>query len=76
MPIEPFHRFTEVIGAARLAQRMTRRFRSGPRAAVDIAVPRAPVNGLLTALVSAEAVLLRLVPMPFGSSLLVVARKI
>ena len=64
-----------LIAAARLAQRMTRRFRSGPLPAVDIALPSAPVNGLLTALVSAEAVLLRLVPMPIGSSLLVVARK-
>ena len=64
-----------LIAAARLAQRLTRPFRSGPRAAVDIAVPVAPVNGLLTALVSAEAALLRHVPMPIGSSLLVVARK-
>ena len=64
-----------LIAAARLAQRVTRRFRSRPHAAVDIAVPIAPVNGLLTALVSVEAVLLRHVPMPIGSSLLVVARK-
>jgi hypothetical protein len=42
---------------------------------VDIAVPSAPVNGLLTALVTVEAVLLRHVPMPIGSSILVVARK-
>jgi hypothetical protein len=64
-----------LIAAARLAQRVTRRFRSRPYAALDIAVPIAPVNGLLTALVSVEAVLLRHVPMPIGSSLLVVARK-
>jgi ubiquinone/menaquinone biosynthesis C-methylase UbiE len=64
-----------LIAAARLAQRMTRPFRSGPRAAVDIAVPRTPINEVLTALVSAEASLLRHVPMPIGSSLLVVARK-
>ena len=64
-----------LVVAARLAQRLTRRFRSGPRAAVDIAVPSAPVNGLLTALVTVEALLLRHVPMPIGSSLLVVARK-
>jgi ubiquinone/menaquinone biosynthesis C-methylase UbiE len=65
-----------LIAAARLTQRLTRRFRSGPRADVDIAVPNAPLNLALTALVSGEAALVRHVPMPFGSSLLVVARKV
>jgi len=38
-------------------------------------VPVEPINLLLTTLVSAEAALVRHVPMPIGSSLLVVARK-
>jgi SAM-dependent methyltransferase len=65
-----------LVAAARLTQRMTRPFRSGPRADIDIAVPSAPVNFVLSALVSGEAALVRHMPMPIGSSLLVVARKI
>jgi SAM-dependent methyltransferase len=61
--------------SVRLVQRVTRRFGRGVRADTDIAVPFGPLNLLLTALVSAEAALTRLVPMPIGSSLLVVARK-
>lgn len=64
-----------LVAAARIAQRLTRRFRAGPRADVDIRVPIGPVNLLLTTLVSAEAAVARFVPMPFGSSVLVVARK-
>jgi hypothetical protein len=41
----------------------------------DIGVPSAPVNVALTGMVMAEAVLARRLPMPIGSSLLVVARK-
>ena len=41
----------------------------------DIAVPSAPVNAVLTALVSAEAAALRVMNMPIGSSLLALARK-
>lgn len=41
----------------------------------DITVPAAPVNATLTAIVKGEARLSRHVEMPFGSSLLVVARK-
>jgi ubiquinone/menaquinone biosynthesis C-methylase UbiE len=59
---------------ARLLQRLTRRFRE-PRAESDIGVPAAPVNAALTAAVSVEAALGRVVPMPIGSSLLVVASK-
>jgi ubiquinone/menaquinone biosynthesis C-methylase UbiE len=64
-----------LVAAARLTQRVTRRFRSGPRADIDIAVPSAPVNLVLTALVNGEAALMRRMSMPIGSSLLVVARK-
>lgn len=64
-----------LMAAARLVQRMTRPFRRGPSAETDIAVPSAPVNLVLTALVSVEAALGRHLPMPIGSSLLIVARK-
>ena len=60
--------------AVRAGQRMLRPFRT-LRHDTDIAVPVAPVNALLTAVVSAEASLSRRVPMPIGSSLLVVGRK-
>lgn len=41
----------------------------------EIAVPMAPVNAVLTALVSLEALALRAVNMPVGSSLMCLARK-
>lgn len=55
-------------------QRLTRRFRE-VRDDTDIAIPPAPVNALLSWLLTAEAALSRRVGMPVGSSLLVVARK-
>lgn len=64
-----------LMASVRLVQRLTRRLGRTVRADTDITVPIEPVNLLLTALVSAEAALLRHVPMPIGSSLLVVARK-
>jgi len=41
----------------------------------EITVPAAPVNAALTALLSIEARVVRAAPMPFGSSLLCLARK-
>jgi SAM-dependent methyltransferase len=41
----------------------------------EITVPPAPVNAALSALLAVEAGLVRIVPMPFGSSLLCLARK-
>jgi SAM-dependent methyltransferase len=58
----------------RVVQRLTRPFRA-LRTDADIAVPIGPVNAILTGLLSGEAALARHIPMPFGSSLLVVARK-
>jgi SAM-dependent methyltransferase len=58
----------------RLVQRLLRPFR-GHRPDTDIAVPSPPINGLLTALVMAEASVARRLPIPVGSSLLVVGRK-
>ena len=55
-------------------QRLQRR-RRGPRPASDIAVPPAPINALLTGVVTLEATLAPYVPMPAGSSLLLLARK-
>jgi SAM-dependent methyltransferase len=64
-----------LMASVRLVQRLTRQLGRSVRAETDISVPIGPVNLLLTALVSAEAALFRRVPMPIGSSLLVVARK-
>ena len=58
----------------RLAQRLSRPFRSRP-GQWDMTVPAAPINAALTAAVSAEAALARYVPLPIGSSILLVARK-
>jgi SAM-dependent methyltransferase len=60
--------------AVRGTQRLLRPFRT-PRVDTDIMVPMAPVNAALTGVVLAEAALARRLPMPIGSSLLVVARK-
>lgn len=61
--------------AARLSQRLLRPLREA-KADRDIAVPSAPVNGVLTWLMHREAEVARHVPMPIGSSLLVIARKV
>jgi SAM-dependent methyltransferase len=58
----------------RMVQRVLRLVRE-PSGDTELTVPAAPLNGLLTGLVRAEAVVARRLPMPFGSSLLVVARK-
>ena len=58
----------------RLAQRLMRPLRR-PVGDEDLALPAAPVNAALAALLRGEAALARRVPMPFGSSLLVVGRK-
>lgn len=58
----------------RASQRMLRPFRA-LRADTDIAVPPAPINAILSALLDVEAAIARRVEMPIGSSLIVVARK-
>lgn len=58
----------------RLMQRVLRPVR-GLRDNTDIAVPAAPINALLTAIVRLEAAVARTMPMPIGTSLLVLARK-
>ncbi|OFW01610.1 MAG: hypothetical protein A3I61_06215 [Acidobacteria bacterium RIFCSPLOWO2_02_FULL_68_18] len=60
--------------AVRIAQRVASAWRL-PRGDVDLLVPPAPINAVLTGVVKGEAALARRVPMPFGSSLLIVARK-
>ena len=60
--------------AVRVMQRLTRPVR-GLQRDTDITVPAAPVNSVLTWLLRVEAALSRRLPMPIGSSLLVVARK-
>ena len=63
-----------LILAVRVAQR-ARGVESPDKALLEIMVPPAAINGSLKALLSVEALLLRVVPMPFGSSLLCLARK-
>jgi SAM-dependent methyltransferase len=58
----------------RMVQRVLRPFRE-PRGDTELTVPAAPINAMLAGLVRWEAALARSVAMPFGSSLLVVARK-
>jgi ubiquinone/menaquinone biosynthesis C-methylase UbiE len=61
-----------------LATRTWQRWRGAARPealTAEITVPSAPVNAALTALLSLEAGALRLTDLPFGSSLLVLARK-
>jgi hypothetical protein len=41
----------------------------------ELQIPPAPVNAMLTALVKGEAVLARHVRMPFGTSVVILARK-
>lgn len=59
---------------ARLLQR-TAGLDSPETTGYEIAVPPAPVNGVLSGLLALEALMLRVVNMPFGSSLLCLARK-
>ena len=60
--------------AVRTAQRVLRPFRERPTHS-DIDVPWAPVNSALTLLLDGEAALSRHIPMPVGTSLVVIARK-
>jgi ubiquinone/menaquinone biosynthesis C-methylase UbiE len=60
--------------AVRRAQAMRRRYRA-PTGDEDLTVPSAPMNLALTALVRAEVALASRLTIPFGSSLLIVARK-
>ena len=60
--------------AVRATQRLVRPLRNGPSHS-DIDVPWAPVNTALMLLLDGEAALARVISMPFGTSLIVVARK-
>lgn len=63
-----------LILAVRTAQRLAG-VTADENAEMDITVPSAPVNATLKAVLSVEARLLRSIDMPFGSSLLCLARK-
>ena len=58
-----------------LGVRAWQRARGAHATGREIAVPPAPVNGALSALVGVEAAISRVVPMPVGSSLVFLARK-
>lgn len=59
----------------RKLQAMFRPFRE-PTGDADLSVPSAPINGALAWMVRREAALARYVRMPFGSSMLIVGRKL
>ena len=61
LPVRVWHRLTAQDGVVAAGE-------------AEITVPIAPINGLLTALVSLEAMALRAVNMPVGSSLMCLAR--
>ena len=69
-----FASLVPMILAVRTVQRVLRPLRE-PSGDADLTVPAAPVNAILSGLVRGEAALARRLPMPFGSSLLMVARK-
>ena len=58
-----------------LGIRLLHRARGAAATGREITVPPAPVNAALTALVSGEAALARVLPMPIGSSLVFLASK-
>lgn len=58
-----------------LAVRAAQRLRGAEATVTDIAVPPAPVNALLGGLLALEARLVRHIALPFGSSILCLARK-
>jgi hypothetical protein len=62
LPLRVFHRLTATDGNVEAGEG-------------EITVPAAPVNAALTALVSLEALALRAVNMPVGSSLMCLAKK-
>jgi SAM-dependent methyltransferase len=59
---------------SRAVQRVTRPWR-GVQEDVDIRVPARPVNELLSFVTESEARIARTIPMPIGSSIMVIARK-
>jgi SAM-dependent methyltransferase len=63
-----------VLLALRTSQRLLRPYRE-LRPDTDMAVPPAPINTVLTWMVTGEAAVAKHLPMPIGTSLLVVARK-
>jgi ubiquinone/menaquinone biosynthesis C-methylase UbiE len=65
-----------VVAAVRAAQRLSGLAASDADAAAaqEISIPPAPINALLGGLLSLEARVVRAVPMPFGSSLMALAR--
>lgn len=60
-----------LVAGVRLLQRISGHRESGQ----EIAIPPAPVNAALTAVLALEAAALRVMDMPFGSSLLALARR-
>jgi ubiquinone/menaquinone biosynthesis C-methylase UbiE len=55
--------------------RLLQRFSGHEESSQEISTPPAPVNALLTAALTAEAAMVRVVNMPFGSSLMALAQR-
>jgi hypothetical protein len=60
-----------IVAGVRLLQRVTGHEESHQ----EISIPPAPVNAALTGLLALEAAVIRYIDMPFGSSLLALARR-
>jgi ubiquinone/menaquinone biosynthesis C-methylase UbiE len=73
-PLQVSYAFASVFPLV-LGVRLLHRARGAEATGREIAIPPAPVNAALTALVSGEAALARVVPMPVGSSLVFLAKK-
>jgi SAM-dependent methyltransferase len=58
-----------------MAVRLLQRLSGHTESTAEISIPPAPVNAALSALLAVEAAALRVVNMPFGSSLLALARR-
>jgi hypothetical protein len=70
-----FGTLAPLILTTRALQRVIRNGDDGGATRTDLAVPLAPVNAALAALLHVEAALATRVSLPFGSSVLVIARK-
>ena len=73
-PLEISYAFGTTFPLA-LGLRLIQRLRREKAGESEIQMPSAPVNALLTAVVTGEAAMARFLPFPFGSSLMVLARK-
>ena len=75
VPIRRSHINAALFPAAAIVRLLRNAIQGQGKGKADDAMPPAPLNALLSAVFGAEASILRLSPLPFGLSLLVVAEK-